>query len=360
MHDSTRYYLGFNLVNGIGPARLERLRDAFGSLGDAWGASAGELLRIGLDPKSVESLLSTRRSLDLDAELERIAAAGVRLITREDPAYPDSLVNIPSPPPLLYVRGSLSADDSWAVAVVGTRSPTSYGRDNARRFASELAAAGITVVSGLALGTDTIAHTAAIEANGRTIAVLPCGVDFVYPERNGGLAQQIIERGALVSEFPYGTRPSPQLFPVRNRLISGLARGVLVVEAGETSGALITVNYALEQSRDVFAIPGPIYSLMSVGTNRIIRDGAHLVTAVHDILSTLDMVAAASRRETRAAMPTDLAEIALISQIGYEPRSADELSRALDLPIADVSATLTMLEIKGLVRQIGAMQFVLQ
>lgn len=357
--DTTGYYLGFNRVNGIGPARLERLIERLGSVEAAWRAAPGELMAAGLDPKAIEALVAARRTIDLDDELERVDRAGLRALTREHPDYPENLAHIPLAPPVIFVRGQLSQADAWAVAVVGTRSPTTYGREAARRLAADLAGSGVTVVSGLAIGVDTLAHQAALDAGGRTLAVLPCGADMVYPERNRALAERIAAAGALVSEFPLGTRPIPQFFPVRNRLISGLARGVVVVEAGPESGALITVEYALDQGREVFAVPGSIFSRMSEGTNRLIRNGAGLVLAAQDILDALNMSRAASQQEVRAALPEDPTEAAVLALVSYEPQHADALARLLNLPIAQVSGTLAVLELKGLVRQAAAMQYVL-
>lgn len=357
--ENTRYYLGFNYVNGIGPVRLDRLIEQCGSIEAAWHASIAELMAIGLEPKLIEALVETRRTLDLNREMERLQRAGVALIDRENPAYPVALRHIPSPPPLIYVRGALSDVDSWSVAVVGTRQPTAYGREATRRLTTGLVEAGVTIISGLALGIDSIAHTAALDAGGRTLAVLPCGVDLVYPERHDALARRIADHGALISEFPPGTRPTPQLFPVRNRLISGLARGVLVVEAGVKSGALITVDYALEQGRDVFAVPGPIFSPRSEGTNRLIRNGAGLVTCAGDILEALDMSTAASQQEVRAALPDDPVEAAVLALVGYEPLHIDDLQRRTSMPVYEVSATLTVLELKGFVRQCAPMCYVL-
>jgi len=234
--NNTRYYLGFNMVNGVGPARLDRLIERCGSIEAAWRAGLPDMIASGLDTKTCEALLKAQRTLDLDAELERAERAGIQLLTRDDAGYPAALAQIPAPPPLIYVKGRLEEVDGWSVAVVGTRSPTTYGREAARRIVGDLAGAGVTVVSGLAIGVDTIAHAAALEASGRTLAVLASGHDQVYPERNRALAEEITARGALVSEFPIGTRPIPQLFPVRNRIISGLSLGTLVVEAAMHSG----------------------------------------------------------------------------------------------------------------------------
>lgn len=354
-----RYYLGFNLVPGIGPMRLARLIERCGSVEAAWHAGPGELTAAGLDARSSAALLETRRHCNLDAELERAAAARVRLLTIADPDYPMLLAQTPAPPPLLYVRGALTSADDWALAIVGTRGPTSYGKEATRRLAADLAGAGVTVVSGLALGVDTIAHGAALEAGGRTIAVLGCGVDVAYPERNQRLAAAIVENGALVSEYPLGTKPMPANFPPRNRIISGLTLGTLVVEAGAKSGALITVEFALEQGRDVFAVPGSIFSKASEGTNRLIRNGAGLVTQAIDILEALNLGVMSAQREVRAELPEDPTEAALLELLSYEPQHADSLGRAAGLPAPAVSAALTMLELKGYVRQVSSMEFVL-
>jgi DNA processing protein len=356
--DNTRFYLAFNLVNGIGPARLDRLIERCGSIADAWRAGPADMMAAGLDAKACAALIKAQRTLDLDAELARVERAVVTLLTREMAGYPQALAQIPASPPLIYVRGRIEAVDDWSVAVVGTRSPTTYGREATRRLAADLAGAGVTIVSGLAIGVDTVAHHAALEAGGRTIAVLASGLDQVYPERNRALAEQIVASGALVSEFPIGTRPIPQLFPVRNRLISGLSLATLVAEAGAQSGALITVRYALEQGRDVFAVPGPIFSPKSEGPNALIRDGAGLVTQAQDILSALNLTAAAAQQEVQAALPEDPTEAALLEIVSYEPQHVDELRRQSALPITVVSSTLAILELKGLIRQAGAMQYV--
>jgi DNA processing protein len=358
--DTTRYYLGFNRVNGIGPARLDRLVERLGSIAAAWHATPAELFSTGLDAKAIEALLHARHTIDLDAELARAAAAGVEVMTREHPRYPINLADTPAPPPVIFVRGEVHADDAWAVAVVGTRTPSMYGREAAQRIAGDLAEAGVTVVSGLAIGIDTIAHQAAIEAGGRTIAVLPCGADYVYPERNRMLAKRIADSGSLVSEFPLGQRPIPALFPVRNRVISGMARGVVVVEAGATSGSLLTVEYALDQGRDVFAVPGSIYARTSEGTNRLIRNGAGLVTHARDVLEALQLNTSVSQQELRSAAPDDPAEATLLAALSYEPQHADTLARTLNLPVAEISATLAVLELKGLIRQPSTMQYVLR
>lgn len=353
------YYLGFNLVSGIGPARLNRLIGYTGDLESAWHADAGTLMAAGLDQRSIEALLHTRRTIDLQAEYQRVLDQGVRLVTRDSPDYPPLLQQTVNPPFLLYVRGTLADADRWAVAVVGTRQASTYGKDVTRKIVTDLVASGITIVSGLALGIDAVAHEAALEAGGRTLAVLGSGVDQVYPLRNYQIGTAITRQGALISEYPIGTLPTASNFPPRNRLISGLTLGVLVVEAANKSGAMITAQFAAEQGRDVFAVPGNIFSVRSEGTHRLIRDGAMLVTSAQDILDALNMQSAVVQQEITAAMPDTPIEAALLALIEAEPRHIDEIGRQSGLPTPDVSATMALLELKGLVRHIGGMSYVL-
>jgi DNA processing protein len=357
--DNTRYYLGFNLVPGMGPARVARLVAHCGSPEAAWRADAFALAAAGVEARAAAALQAARERIDLDAELLRAARAGATLLTLEHTGYPRLLREIPGAPPLIYLRGGLLAADDWAVAIVGTRAPSTYGREAAYRLAGDLARAGVTIVSGLALGIDTLAHTAALDAGGRTVAVLGSGVDRPYPERNRKLAERIMEQGALVSDFPLGTAPVAANFPPRNRLISGLSRGALVVEAGERSGALITVEFALEQGRDVLAVPGSIFARQSAGAHRLLRDGAALVTCAEDVLAALEMTTASVQREARAELPADPVEAALLALLGYEPQHIDELGRAAGLPAPAVAAALAVLELKGLVRQPAPLQYVL-
>jgi DNA processing protein len=245
------------------------------------------------------------------------------------------------------------------VAVVGTRNRSTYGRDATRKIVSDLVAAGVTIVSGLALGIDAVAHEAALQAGGRTLAVLGSGVDQIYPQTNRAIGEAILNQGALISEYPLGAAPTATNFPARNRIISGLALGVLVVEAAARSGALITVNFALEQGRDVFAVPGSIFSPRSEGPHRLIRDGATIVTRAEDILDALNLQNAVEQQSIAAVVPETPEEVALLRLIEAEPRHIDAISRDSALDHTVVSATLAMLELKGLVKQVGGMQYVL-
>lgn len=351
------YWIGFNRVRGIGPARLRALLDAFGDVSSAWHAPADALREVGLDRRSLAALLEARAQLDLAAELGRLQRAGVQALCWDDPRYPSRLLTISDPPIVLYVRGELRPEDDWAVAMVGTRHASAYGREAARMIAADLARAGVTIVSGLARGIDGQVHRAALEAGGRTIAVLGSGVDIIYPWENAKLAQDVIEHGALVSEYPLGTKPEASNFPPRNRIISGLSRGVIVVEAGEQSGALITSDFAAEQGRDVFAVPGSIFARSSQGTNRLIRDGATPVLSANDVLEALNLTTVPQQVEAQLLFPTDATEALLLDQLRDDPLHVDEVCRATGLPIATVTSTLALMELKGLVRQMGGMTY---
>jgi DNA processing protein len=354
-----KYWVGFNMVQGIGPTRVRRLLNHFGDLQDGWGATAMELAAAGLDRRGIENTIAARRGIDLDAEMERIAAQGIEVLTWDDPGYPRLLKPIPAAPPLIYVLGSLKPDDDWAVAVVGTRRATSYGREAAADLAGALAHNRITVVSGLARGIDGLAHRAALDAGGRTIAVLGSGVDVIYPPEHARLARDIVANGAIVSDYPLGTQPEARNFPARNRIVSGLALGVLVVEGSEDSGSMITADCALEQGREVFAVPGSIFAAHSHGTNRLIQQGAKMVTGVQDILEELNLTQASQQMDVRSVIPDTPTEATLLDQLSAEPRHMDELVRATGLATAEVSATLAMMELKGMVRQVGGMTYVL-
>lgn len=352
------YAVLLSMVPGIGPAHFRRLIQQFGDARAAWQAQPTELAAAGVDGKALRALLSLRPKLDPEREWERLRSLGARVLVEEDDAYPAALREIADPPPLLFVRGDLSEDDQWAMAVVGTRRATAYGRQVADRFVADLAAAGVTIVSGLARGIDTVAHRAALEAGGRTIAVLANGLDEVYPPENRALSERIASSGALVSEFSPGTRPDAANFPRRNRIISGLCLGTLVVEAGYSSGALITADFALEQGRDVFAVPGSVFSPMSAGCHQLIRDGAKPATSATDILEELNMTRAVRQQPVQRVLPADSVESALLQRLSSEPVHVDELGRATAIPIATVSSTLTLMELKGLAKHVGSMQYV--
>jgi len=356
--DNLRYWLGFNLVRGIGPVRLRALLESFGDVKTAWEAPEADLCLVGLDQRSLKNLVLARRQVDLEQLQQKVAAAGITALTWDDPAYPTLLRQIPDAPPVLYVKGNLTVADEWAVALVGTRKPTPYGREVARLVASELVSNGVTVVSGLARGVDGIAHQAALDAGGRTLAVLGSGLDQIYPHEHSALAERIAAQGALLSDYPLGTRPEAMNFPPRNRIISGLSLGVVVVEAALSSGALITADFAADHGREVFAVPGSILGTSSAGCNRLLRDGAHVVTEVGDILETLRLDQLASKQQVREVLPANPTEARVLAQLSAEPCYVDDLARSVGLPMEAVTSTLVMLELKGMVRQVGMLQYV--
>jgi DNA processing protein len=296
--------------------------------------------------------------VDLARIWDQIQKKGIYVLTWLDESYPERLKEIEQPPPVLYLRGELIPEDSWAVAIVGTRRVTPYGRQVTEEVASFLAANGITVVSGLARGVDAIAHSAALRAGGRTLAVLGSGVDRIYPPENRAMAEQIFEHGAVLSDYAPGTPPESSNFPPRNRIISGLSMAVVVVEAGETSGALITAEFAAEQGREIFAVPGNILAPQSKGTNKLIQQGALPLLSVNDIMEALNLTRVGQHKAARKALPADEVEAKLLTAIGDEPLHVDEIRNQTGLPVEKVSATLVMMELKGMVRQVGNMHYV--
>ena len=352
-----KYWVGFTLVPGIGRVRLGQLESHFGSVEGAWKATQSELKNSGLDAGSVKSIVTSRPGIDLDAEMEKMERFDVRAFTFHDEGYPARLKETYDYPPVLYVRGSMALQDEWCVAIVGTRGATVYGRQVTEEIVGDLARSKITIVSGLARGIDTVAHRTALDVGGRTVAIFACGLDTIYPAENAGLAKRIMENGALVSEYPLGLRPRADNFPRRNRIMSGLSLGTLVIEAGEKSGALITAQMALEQNREVFAVPGSILSPASRGTNKLIQEGAKLVLDYTDILEELNLLTVAHQIEMKELIPPTETEAILLKQISAEPTHIDEICRSCGLAASTVSSTLAMMELKGMVKQVGSMNY---
>jgi DNA processing protein len=354
-----KYWIAFSRVPRVGRARFILLENYFGDLGSAWTAGEAGLEAAGLDSRTAKAIVSRRPSIDPDREIERLDATGVRALTWHDADYPARLKEIYDLPPVLYVRGELLPGDERSVAVVGTRKPSAYGREAAHRLSSDLASAGVTIVSGLARGIDAIAHKAALEAGQRTIAVLGCGVDIIYPRENTNLASDIIQNGALVSEHPLGVRPDAQNFPRRNRIISGMTLGTVVVEAPEGSGALYTAHHALAENREVFAVPGDIIRPSSRGSNKLIRDSAaKLVVDYNDVLEELNLTSVGQQIEMKAIFPESDNESSVLRYVTYDPVHIDEVIRNSGLDISIVSSTLTMMELRGLIKQVGGMNYI--
>ena len=353
-----RYWIGFNLIKGIGAVRMQALIKHFGDLELAWKAAPIELARAGLGLKLIERIVQARGQVDLDKLWARIEAQGIKILTWEDQAYPQRLKEIEQPPPVLYIRGDYLPDDLFAVAIVGTRRVTPYGRQITEELAAYLAANRITVISGLARGVDAIAHQTTLKAGGRTIGVLGSGVDKIYPPEHRGLAEKMTEHGAIVSDYAPGTPPDASNFPPRNRIISGLSLAVVVIEAGETSGALITAEFAAVQGREVFAVPGSILAPQSKGTNKLIQNGALPLLSVNDLMQALDLTRMGEQKAARKAIPSDETEARLMNVLSDQPLHVDEIRNQTELPIEKVSATLALMELKGMVRQVGGMNYV--
>jgi DNA processing protein len=352
------FWIALTRISGIGPRRFDLLLQAFGSAQAVWDAPPGRLAASGLDRRTLDALVRMRPRIDPALEIQHLRSLGATAIARHDPRYPRLLAEIYDPPPVLYVRSELTPQEVPLLSIVGTRGATGYGRMAAERLASGVADAGVTVVSGLAYGIDAAAHRGALEAGGCTIAVLGSGLDRIYPSQHARLAQQIVQHGAVITEFPLGTKPDARNFPQRNRIVSGLSFGTLVVEAGERSGALITAAFAAEQGRDVMAVPGSIYSPASQGTNRLIRDGAIPITGVEDILLELEPQRSIRPMAAERIVPADDTEAALLGVLGAEPLHIDEIARAASLPMSVVSSGLAIMELKGMARQTGGMNYV--
>ncbi|PKB79353.1 MAG: DNA protecting protein DprA [SAR202 cluster bacterium Io17-Chloro-G9] len=369
-----KYWAALNRIPRLGTVRFRKLEAHFGDLKNAWSAGLSDLKAAGIDGQAAQEILTARQGVDPDGEMSDLERAGVKALTWHDSEYPARLKEIPDPPPVLYVKGTMLPADDRALAVVGTRSPTSYGREATRDLTADLSKNGITIVSGLARGIDGIAHRAALDTGGRTIAVVANGLDIYYPREHEQLSRQIQDQGAVVSEYPLGVRPDPRGFPRRNRLISGMSLGTLVMEAAEGSGARWTVYHALEQDREVFCVPGSIFSPASRFTNRMIQEGAKLVSNHTDILEELNLTVVTKQPDLPLFRQVidpgsgdpdsdnpeswNAEETALLNHLDDEPLHIDDLGRNANLPITSVSTLLTMLELKGMVKQVGCMHYV--
>ena len=356
--DERLYWIGINIVKGIGPKSFQNMLDYFKSARLAWEASPQSLSDSGLRANQVEALIQYRSSVDLRKIVSDIYEKDIKVIIRNDEEYPRRLRDIPKSPPVLYVRGDIAPQDSWAVAVVGTRRVTEYGMRVAEELGEALAYNGVTVVSGMARGVDSIAHKAALKAGGRTIAVLGSGVDMIYPPENRRLAQEIIENGAVISDYGLGTPPDARNFPPRNRIIAGLSIATVIVEAGKRSGALITAGFAVEQGRDVYAVPGDIYLPNSAGPNRLIQQGAHPLLSVDDLLKSLDLAMITEHQTVRQVLPSNAIEAVLFNTLEFEPKHIDEIRMKVNMPIEEVSSNLALMELKGMVRKVSGMKYV--
>jgi DNA processing protein len=360
---STEAYIALNMLPGIGAARLRRLLEVFETPERILLARPSDLRSVqGIGREVAEAVSGWERLVDLPAELKRIADFGAKVIAQDSPGYPPLLREITSPPIVLYVWGDLQPRDIHAIGVVGSRRASHYGLECAKKLSYQLAYAGLTVVSGLARGIDTAAHQGALAAQGRTIAVLGSGLLNLYPSENKLLAEKIAASGAVVTEFSMEVTADTQTFPMRNRIVAGWGPGVLIVEAGFGSGALITATQAIDQSRNVYAVPGQIDRPTAAGSNRLIQQGAKLVTSAADILDDLNILLPRTAREMPAAPDRTQAlkpeEKLVYDAIGDDETPIDSIISKTNLPSGRVSSTLLLLEMKRLVKQLPGQHFV--
>jgi DNA processing protein len=348
------------LIPGVGPRTRRVLLDRFGSAEAALRAAPSELRECqGIGPKLTEKIVRARDSIDAEGEIAWCRRSGVTILLEGTPGYPSYLTQLPDPPGVLFVRGEIKPQDGMAIAIVGTRHPTPYGLRQAERLAASLARAGLTIVSGLARGIDAAAHRGALSAQGRTIAVLGSGVSNIYPPEHVALADDVARQGAVVSESPPRSEPLPGSFPQRNRIISGMSLGVIVVEAGESSGALITARHAMEQGREVFAVPGRIDDRASHGCHKLIRDGARLLQSPDDVLEELGPLFTPTKRDDGQVVhhPAELllndVERQVLSAIGGEATSIDEVVRSTGLGVPQVLSTVSVLEVRRVIRRLS-------
>jgi len=358
IEDEKLYWLAFSAFNGIGSKRFALLRNYFGTAKKAWRAKEKELLEIGLGPRLTSFLIEFRKTFNPHSYFLRLREKKIECYFLDDNNYPENLKKIDNPPFILYMKGFIRPEDKLSIAVVGTRRMTGYGGQVTESLVTELIGVGLTIVSGLARGIDSAAHHAALNAGGRTIGVLACGLDIVYPPENVSLVKEIINgNGAVISEFPLGIQPMPGSFPARNRIISGLSLGTVVIEAPEKSGALITARHAAEQGREVFAIPGPVTSPNAAGPAHLIKMGAKLVFNVGDILEELNLGVRSEKREAREILPESPEEETILSLIRNESKHIDEIVRESGFDPGKVASIMSLMEIKGKVRNLGGMVY---
>ena len=350
-----------NKISGIGPQKIKIIRNHFENFERAWTADLSQLRAAGLGEKTAERIIVERRSINPEEEWARLERDGIKIAAIDSPEYPRLLLEIPNAPYIIYTKGEADTNSSLLLSIVGSRKYTSYGSQAALNFSRELAAAGITVVSGMALGIDSFAHRGALDAGGKTIAVLGNGLadDDIYPRNNFSLSREIIGNGMLLSEYPPGTAAGPLTFPARNRIIAGMSLGTIVVEAGDQSGALLTAQMALDYNREVFSVPGSIFSSQSFGTNNLIKKGARMVTGVKDILDELDLNFSRTEKEKVIRAPETKEEEILLKTLSSDPAHIDNIAKITKLKTSTVSSTLSMMEIKGWVRNIGGQNYIL-
>lgn len=359
--EDLKYYLAFSQISGFGPMKFKRLLGHFADLNEAWSANLPELTAIGFTETEADKIIVSRTKINPDQELDRINQLGISAITIKDPAYPKNLAQIYDAPAILYYRGNLTCLANQCLAVIGARKHTAYGQLAVEKIIEPLAQAGLTIVSGLALGIDALAHQAALKVDGLTAAVLGSDLQWknIGPRTNFRLAEKILEAdGCLISEFPIGTEANKTTFPQRNRIVSGLSRGVLVIEAALNSGTLITVGQALDQNRDIFAVPGNIFSDCSEGTNNLIRRGAKITTTADDVLNEFCITLNLKLDKKTEITLLDSEEQLIVKHLNADPLQLDKLAELCQIRINALNSKLMILELKGIIKNIGNNQYI--
>ncbi|MFA5188436.1 MAG: DNA-processing protein DprA [Patescibacteria group bacterium] len=363
MTSDLKYWLAISQFAKIGAARFKKLYNYFPNMETAWQAGFLELQKSGLEPNIAQEFIVVKKDINPDIEMEKVKQEQIEVITVQDENYPRLLKEIFNPPALLYIKGdSQNLNNKFNLAVVGTRKISNYGKQITPELVKPLVQNGFTITSGLALGVDALAHHSAVEARGKTIAVLGSGLDqkSIYPSSNRYLAQGIIDNdGTIISEFPIGMLPLKHNFPTRNRIIAGLSLGTLVIEAAETSGALITAFLALEQNREVFAVPGSLFNRNSIGTHKLIQKGAKLITSYQDILDELNLQEVKNFVANQKVLPETNEEKIIIQTLNHEPVHIDEIIKKSNLPVSLVTGCLSLMEMKGLIKNLGGQNYIL-
>lgn len=356
-----KYLNALNKIAGVGAKKMQMLLNFFGQGENIWRSDLNSLKNSGVGEKLAEKIFLEKTTINPDFEWEKMEKENIQMLTFSDSDYPTLLKEIPNPPYILYKKGTLDLNHSPMISIVGSRKYSSYGSQIAQSLARDLSNAGVVIVSGMALGIDTFAHQGALENHGKTIAVLGNSLDDknIYPVNNFNLSREIMSNGALLSEYPVETKAGPLTFPARNRIVAGLTLGTIVIEAGEKSGSLITANMALEYNREVFSVPGSIFSPLSLGTNNLIKSGARVVTGVKDVLEELDLFKENSVREIIPKNPSTPEEETLLKILSTDPLHIDNIAKLAKLQTATCSGTLSMMEIKGWAKNIGGQNYIL-
>ncbi len=369
--EDTKYWVALHQTPGLGPRRFALLESFFGSMEAVWRSDMQGLMHARLNSRIARSIVERRSEIDPDDLMDKLDRLAIIPLSLRSPHYPEALRDIHSPPSVLYTKGRLDLDETRTVSIVGTRRATQYGKSAVRMIAGDIAAAGVAVVSGLARGIDSEAHRAALDRGGKTVAVLPCGLEKVYPAHNQALADDILGSGSLVSEYPPGVRERAEHFPMRNRLISGISRFVIIGEGSMNSGAKITAEFAFKEGRDVLAIPGSITSAQSILPNWLIQQGAKLISHAQDVLDELNLMAVISKNsdllpnvpifetvaENASYLEGEQNPVLDILSKADEPMHIDDLTRESGMDASVVSASLTIMELKGEIRQAAPMLF---